>query len=846
MYLYDDSYTVQFVGNDEGTMEYTVVKANEDGGTDIYEMKEIPISKDLTLTANIENLSELTDVYGNVTTITKVEAADRIEINEETFPDAVFREFIATSLDTDGDGALSFEEADAVTTLDVSDLAISSLKGMECFTELESLKLSGCMVTSLDLSLNTKLVTLDVSGNKLTYLDLCNNPLLTELESAGNTVTVCADETLGLSKLPELDASNVIAWTGATYDAATDSLKNITGKTITYTYDCGNGLTAEFSLFVEQHKDENKDGICDVCAEQTGENSLPVPQKPYKIANVVSGAHVYWNAVEGVTHYGVWRSETGKNGTYKWLGNPAAAHFTDIKAESGKTYFYKITSYDAATKTHSDMSEAIGIIYVGTPDITVRSNVASGIALGWEKIEGATGYGIYRKSYDGSDAWKRIATVEGNETFTYIDTSVSTANGTMYRYTIRALAGSDMKTLSGCRNTGRTMVRLSNRELTNVTANGSTSAKCTWTTSSQVTGYEIRFVSLTGTTKDFTVGNYKTGTKVFTGLTAGAAYEVQIRSYKKIEAVGTFYSDWSEAKEVTLSGAPTPTPNPGAEALPVPAKPHKITNVVSGVHVYWTAINGVEKYGLWRSETGKNGEYKWIANPTAAHFTDTKAESGKTYYYKVTAMDVASNTHGAKSEAIGLTYVGTPDINSRSNVTDGIALGWERIEGATGYAIYRKSYDGADAWARIATIEGNDTFTYTDTSVSSANGTVYRYTIRALAGEDRKTLSGCRNTGRTMTRLTDRALSSVTAVNATSAKCSWTTTSQATGYEVRFVAADGTEKTFKVADYKTGSKTFTGLTSGAAYTVQVRSYKNVSGVGSFYSGWSEGQSVTMP
>ncbi len=569
-------------------------------------------------------------------------------------------------------------------------------------------------------------------------------------------------------------------------------------------------------------------------------SSLPTPQKPYKIANVVSGVHVYWNAVEDVSQYGVWRSETGKNGTYKWLGNPAAAHFTDIKAESGKTYFYKITSYDAATKTHSDMSETIGIIYVGTPDITVRSNVASGIALGWEKIEGATGYGIYRKSYDGSDAWKRIATVEGNETFTYIDTSVSTANGTMYRYTIRALAGSDMKTLSGCRNTGRTMVRLSNRELTNVTANGSTSAKCTWTTSSQVTGYEIRFVSLTGTTKDFTVGNYKTGSKVFTGLTAGAAYEVQIRSYKKIEAVGTFYSDWSEEKSVSIGGSVAP------ESLPVPAKPHKITNVVSGVHVYWTAINGVEKYGLWRSETGKNGEYKWIANPTAAHFTDTKAESGKTYYYKVTTMDVASNTHGAKSEAIGLTYVATPDINSRSNVTDGIALGWERIEGATGYAIYRKSYDGADAWARIATIEGNDTFTYTDTSVSSANGTVYRYTIRALAGSDRKTLSGCRNTGRTMTRLTDRALSSVTAVNASSAKCSWTTTSQATGYEIMFVSETGDVKTFTVGNYKTGVKTFTGLTSGTAYTVQVRSYKNVSGVGSFYSGWSEGQSVTMP
>ena len=394
-------------------------------------------------------------------------------------------------------------------------------------------------------------------------------------------------------------------------------------------------------------------------------------------------------------------------------------------------------------------------------------------------------------------------------------------------------------------------------ETKSATAIANNAVKCAWGTTVEATGYEIRFMVGSDVYKTYVVGNYKTGTQVFTGLAEGTTYYVQVRSYKTVENVGTFYSDWSEGKDVTLGAAPTATPKPtatpvptatptpGADVLPTPAKPYKITNVVSGVHVYWNAITGVEKYGLWRSETGKGGTYKWIANPTVAHFTDTTAVSGKTYYYKVTAMDVASNTHGAKSDAIGVTYVGTPDITSRENVTNGIALGWDRIDGATGYAIYRKSYDGADAWVRIATIAGNNTFTYMDTSVGTANGTVYRYTIRALAGSDMKTLSGCRNTGRTMTRLTDRILSSVTAVSATSIKCTWGTTSQATGYEVRFTAEDGTVKTFKVTDYKTGTRTFTGLTSGTTYTVQIRSYKTVDGVGSFYSGWSAGQSVTM-
>ena len=251
-YLYDDAYTVKFVGIDEGTMEYSVVRVSEDGSADIYEQKDIPISKEVVLSIDPEEFTELTDNFGNVTTVEKVEEMDEIQITTEVFPDAVFREFIATNLDTDGNSSLSFEEADAVTELDVSGLAISSLKGIECFTELENLNLSGCMVTSLDLSLNTKLVTLDVSGNRLTYLDLYNNPLLTTLESAGNKVTIHTNDTFALSGLTGLDASNVIAWNGASYDAATDGLTNITGDTITYTYDCGNGLTAEFTLVVQR------------------------------------------------------------------------------------------------------------------------------------------------------------------------------------------------------------------------------------------------------------------------------------------------------------------------------------------------------------------------------------------------------------------------------------------------------------------------------------------------------------------------------------------------------------------------------------------------------------------
>ena len=294
---------------------------------------------------------------------------------------------------------------------------------------------------------------------------------------------------------------------------------------------------------------------CTVCAK-TKTETIPAletaPEKPYKIANVVSGVHVYWNAVDGAKKYGLWRSETGKDGTYKWIANPTVAHFTDTKVTSGKTYYYKVTILNTDYNQHTNMSEAIGVTYVSTPDITSRTNIAAGIELGWDKIAGATGYAIYRKSYSGTDAWTRIGTIEGNETFTWIDTNVKNNNGTVYKYTIRALAGSNMKTLSGCRNAGRTMARLSSQVLKSAEKVNSTSVKCTWTTSCQVTGYEVRFMVGDTVYKTYTVGNYKTGVKTFTELVSGKTYTVQVRTYKKVDGVGSFYSDWSTAKTVKI------------------------------------------------------------------------------------------------------------------------------------------------------------------------------------------------------------------------------------------------------------------------------------------------------
>lgn len=87
-----------------------------------------------------------------------------ILINATSFPDSAFRTYVAT-LDTSNDGKLSDSEISAVTSMNVDNLGIGSLEGIEYFTELETLSCSGNKLVGLDLSANTQLVNLTCTGN---------------------------------------------------------------------------------------------------------------------------------------------------------------------------------------------------------------------------------------------------------------------------------------------------------------------------------------------------------------------------------------------------------------------------------------------------------------------------------------------------------------------------------------------------------------------------------------------------------------------------------------------------------------------------------------------------------
>ena len=125
----------------------------------------------------------VTDVVDN-----PVPPEKTIAIDKANFPDDNFREYLLNQ-DYGQDGVLTETEIMFIDDMDVYDMEISSLQGIEYFTALTVLDCEDNELTTLDISKNTALVKLYCSMNYLTSLDITNNVALKCLSCYDNELT---------------------------------------------------------------------------------------------------------------------------------------------------------------------------------------------------------------------------------------------------------------------------------------------------------------------------------------------------------------------------------------------------------------------------------------------------------------------------------------------------------------------------------------------------------------------------------------------------------------------------------------------------------------------------------
>lgn len=190
-----------------------------------------------------------------------------IPIAEGFFADEGLRNsLMATTVDLDGDGALSQRERDALTRLTISDSSTQNLSGLVWFSSLLSLDISNTAVTQLDGTLlpqslttlradNSQLASLSLSSlRSLGTLSLRNTPLasldlgtlssLTSLDISGSAIT-------------ELDATPVSALLRTLF---VDEGVQVTGV-VTNTSSCFPDSNLRAALFGSASNNPNGDDL---------------------------------------------------------------------------------------------------------------------------------------------------------------------------------------------------------------------------------------------------------------------------------------------------------------------------------------------------------------------------------------------------------------------------------------------------------------------------------------------------------------------------------------------------------------------------------------------------------
>lgn len=158
-----------------------------------------------------------------------------------------------------------------------------------------------------------------------------------------------------------------------------------------------------------------------------------------------------------------------------------------------------------------------------------------------------------------------------------------------------------------------------------------------------------------------------------------------------------------------------------------PASPQIMITTESGrPKISWNAVNGADKYWIYRSVDGETFDY--YARTDKPSFTDGSTSIGTTYYYAVKAVAVLGGRDVPSGRSTAQSIQCRPAAPSVSiyRASGKPQLKWNAVSGAAKYWVYR-STDGVNFKYYDSTAKTS----YTNTG--ALLGTKYHYRVKAVA-----------------------------------------------------------------------------------------------------------------
>ena len=196
---------------------------------------------------------------------------------------------------------------------------------------------------------------------------------------------------------------------------------------------------------------------------------------------------------------------------------------------------------------------------------------------------------------------------------------------------------------------------------------------------------------------------------------------------------------------------PTATPTPTVTATATPTqKPvqqiklatPKLGKVVSAgynaLKLNWSKVNGADGYRVY---VKVNGQWKALGNTKSTTYVHKKLETGKSYTYTVKAYkNTKSGTVWSSYDKKGITgkaALSAPSLRKAKRTSAKKAtLSWKKVNGASGYVVYRKTNNGR--WQIVKKITKGNITSFTDKKLSK--GKKYTYTVRAYRTVGKKNI----------------------------------------------------------------------------------------------------------
>lgn len=244
-----------------------------------------------------------------------------------------------------------------------------------------------------------------------------------------------------------------------------------------------------------------------------------------------------------------------------------------------------------------------------------------------------------------------------------------------------------------------------------------------------------------------------------------------------------------------------------AKAIPAPTNV-RTQNSGTGFVITWNKAAGAVKYRAFY----KTAESDWAYQDTNTNSVSIQdLEYGKLYYIQLQSFG-GNNARGSYSKVTSMTHVrGTVLKTAAYNANGTVTLGWDKADGANGYAVAKRSRT-----------DNKYTYYYTsDTSFTDKDvkgGTVYYYQINPYYTNGKSAAYSHWSNTKSLTTL---FRPSITSINCTTERMNinWNSISGAKSYKLAFKRATDSAWNFRV----TSSRYYNVAkpTEGATYYIQV-------------------------